>query len=127
MPVYAAPSLAPAVERAINVLGANAARVAVLAYVVEHPGCLVSEVAEGAQLAIGTVKTHVATLAALGALSAEPAPSVPYAERRGRRTRYTARHDALAEHYRELGRLLHLISDSSRRDTATDRQPSIRG
>ncbi|MBS1673145.1 MAG: winged helix-turn-helix transcriptional regulator [Actinobacteria bacterium] len=119
MPVYAAPSLAPAVERAIDVLGANAARVAVLAYVVEHPGCLVSEIAEGSGLAVGTVKTHVATLAALGALSAEPAPSLPYSERRGRRTRYTARHDALAEHYRELGRLLRLVGDDKPRGASS--------
>lgn len=106
MPSYAAPSLTPAVERAINVLGANAARLAVLAYIVENPGCLVSEIAEGTTLAIGTVKTHVAALTTLGALSPDPAPSVPYAERRGRRTRYTADTDRLAEHYRELGKLL---------------------
>lgn len=112
MPVYAAPSLTPAVERAIDVLGANAARLAVLAYVVEHPGCLVSEIADGAGLAVGTVKTHVATLVASAALSADPDPSVPYAERRGRRTRYTARHDELVAHYRELGRLLRIDDDS---------------
>lgn len=113
MPVYAAPSLTPAVERAINVLGANAARLAVLAYIVAHPGSLVSEIAEGAGLAVGTVKTHVAALATSGVLSVDPAPSVPYAERRGRRARYTVLHDALAEHYEELGRILHLTVDSS--------------
>lgn len=112
MPVYAAPSLPPAVEQAINVLGANAARLAVLAYVVAHPGSLVSEIAEGSGLAVGTVKTHVAALVASRVLSADPAPSVPYAERRGRRTRYTVLHDLLVEHYEELGKLLHLTKDS---------------
>ncbi|MDF2916129.1 MAG: hypothetical protein K0S70_346 [Microbacterium sp.] len=108
MPSYAAPSLTPEVERAINVLGANAARIAVLAYIVENPGSLVSEIAEGTDLAVGTVKTHVSALTTLGALSADPDPSVPYAERRGRRTRYTAHAEQLAQHYRQLGNLLRI-------------------
>lgn len=108
MPAYAAPTLTPATERAINVLGANAARLAVLSYIVENPGCLVSEIAEGTTLAVGTVKTHVTALTALGALSPDPAPSVPYAERRGRRTRYTVATESLAENYRQLGKLLHV-------------------
>lgn len=121
MPVYAAPSLTPAVERAISVFGANAARLAVLAFIVEHPGCLVSEIADGAGLAIGTVKTHVTALAALGVLSADPDPSVPYAERRGRRTRYAARHEALTEHYRELGKLMHIVGDDTPHSEPTPR------
>lgn len=108
MPAYAAPTLAPAAARAINVLGANAARLAILAYIVENPGCLVSEIAEGTTLAVGTVKTHVTALTALGALSPDPAPSVPYAERRGRHTRYTADTERLADQHRELGKLLHV-------------------
>lgn len=108
MPSYAAPSLTPAVELAINVLGANAARLAILGFIVEHPGCLVSEIADGTDLAIGTVKGHISALTTLGVLDMDPAPTVPYADRRGRRTRYTVSTDQLATHYRELGKLLGL-------------------
>lgn len=108
MPWYAEPLLPPDVERAINVLGANAARVAVLGYIVEHPHSTVREIADGTELALGTVKNHVATLVALGALEADPAPSVPYALRRGMRTRYLAQRQQLAEQYQRLGRLLKL-------------------
>lgn len=108
MPSYAAPSLSPAVERAIDVIGGNAARLAVLGYVVENPGSIVSEIAEGTDLAVGTVKTHVSALTALGALEPDPAPSVPYELRRGRRTRYSASSVQLAEHYLQLGKLLGL-------------------
>lgn len=106
MPWYAAPALPPEAERAINVLGANAARLAILGYIVENPGSLVSEIAEGTDLAIGTVKNHLAALVALDALETDPAPSVPYAERRGRHTRYSPRLDRLVADYRQLGRLL---------------------
>lgn len=109
MPVYAVPVLSPEVERAINVLGANAARIAVLGFIVGHPGSLVSEIAEGTTLTVTTVKQHVSALTSAGILSPDPAASVPYAERRGRHTRYTARTDALATHYRDLGKLLGLI------------------
>lgn len=108
MTVYAVPSLPPEVELAIKVLGGNAARLAVVAAIVSHPGSLVSEIAEVTGLPIGTVKTHVSALTSLGVLDPDPAPSVPYADRRGRHTRYTARADALAAHYRDLGRLLGL-------------------
>lgn len=108
MTVYAVPSLPPEVERAIKVLGANAARLAVLGFINSHPGSLVSEIAEGTGLAIGTVKTHVSALTGLDVLDPDPAPSVPYADRRGRHTRYTVRVDALAAHYRDLGKLLGL-------------------
>lgn len=108
MPSYAAPSLSPAVELAINVLGGNAARIAVLGFIVEHPGCLVSEIAEGTDLAIGTTKRHLSELTATGVLDMDPAPTVPYADRRGRRTRYTVSTEQLATHYRELGKLLGL-------------------
>lgn len=108
MPSYAAPSLSPAVERAIDVLGGNAARLAVLGFIVEHPGCIVSEIAEGTDLAVGTVKTHVSALTALGVLEPDPAPTVPYELRRGRRTRYSVSNTQLTEHYRQLGKLLGL-------------------
>lgn len=110
MPSYAAPSLSPEAESAINVLGANAARLAVLAFIVEHPACLVSEIAEGTDLAIGTVKTHVAALTTLGVLSPDPAPTVPYAERRGRRTRYTVDKQRLTHHYDQLGKTLGIVT-----------------
>ena len=105
MPSYAAPSLSPAVERAIDVLGGNAARLAVLGFIVEHPGCIVSEIAEGTDLAVGTVKTHVSALTSLGVLEPDPAPTVPYELRRGR---YSVSSTQLTEHYRQLGKLLGL-------------------
>lgn len=110
MPWYAEPLLPPDVERAINVLGANAARVAVLWYIGEHPHSTVREIADGTELALGTVKNHVAALVALGALEADPAPTVPYALRRGMRTRYIVQQQQLADQYRKLGRLLGLQS-----------------
>ncbi|MBW8764535.1 MAG: winged helix-turn-helix transcriptional regulator [Microbacterium sp.] len=106
MPTYAAPALSPAAELAINVLGGNAARLAILGFIVEHPGCLVSEIAKGTDLAIGTVKGHISALTATDVLDMDPAPTVPYADRRGRHTRYTVSADKLATHYRELGQLL---------------------
>lgn len=108
MTVYAVPALPPEMVRAIDVLGGNAARLAVLGFIVEHPGCIVSEIAEGTDLAVGTVKTHVSALTALGVLEPDPAPTVPYDLRRGRRTRYSASHTQLIEHYRQLGKLLGL-------------------
>lgn len=108
MPAYAEPLLPPVAEQAINVLGGNAARIAILSYIVEHPGCIVSEIAEGTRLAVGTVKTHVSALATLGALEPDPSPTVPYADRRGRRTRYSVRTEQLSEHYRQLGKMLGL-------------------
>lgn len=106
MPNYAAPTLTPAAELAINVLGGNAARLAILGFIVEHAGCLVSEIAKGTNLAIGTVKGHISALAATDVLEIVPAPTVPYADRRGRHTRYSVSASKLATHYRELGKLL---------------------
>lgn len=108
MTVYAVPALPPEMVRAIDVLGGNAARLAVLGFIVEHAGCIVSEIAEGTDLAVGTVKTHVSALTALGVLEPDPAPTVPYDLRRGRRTRYSVSHAQLTEHYRQLGKLLGL-------------------
>lgn len=109
MPVYAVPSLAPEAERAINVLGANAARLAVLSFLGTHPRSLVSEITKGTGLTHSTVKQHVSSLAAAGILSPDPDPSIPYADRRGRHTRYEVNAEKLAEDYRELGKLLGLL------------------
>ncbi|MBT2497468.1 winged helix-turn-helix transcriptional regulator [Microbacterium sp. ISL-59] len=108
MPVYAVPSLSPEAERAINVLGANAARLAVLSFISAHPKSLVSEITKGTGLTHSTVKQHVSSLTAAGVLNPDPDPSVPYADRRGRHTRYEANAERLAEDYLELGKLLGL-------------------
>ena len=106
MPTYAAPTLTAAAELAINVLGGNAARLAILGFIVEHPGCLVSEIARGTDLAVGTVKGHISALTTTDVLDVDPDPTVPYADRRGRHTRYSVSASKLAKHYRELGTLL---------------------
>lgn len=107
MTAYAAPSLSPEAERAISALGGNAARLAILGYVSRNPGSLVSEIAEGTGLTLGTTKVHRDALVAADLLRSDD-PEVPYAERRGRHTRYTVVAENLAEQYRELGKLLGL-------------------
>lgn len=108
MTAYATPSLSPESERAISVLRGNAARLAILGYVMRHPAVLTSEIVEGTSLNIGTVKFHLTALVAAGLMRSDD-PDVPYAERRGRRTRYSVVTENLAEQYRELGKLLGLI------------------
>ena len=107
MTAYAAPLLSPEAERAINALGGNAARLAILGYVARNPGSLVSEIAEGTGLTISTVKVHRDALVERDLLRSDD-PEVPYAERRGRHTRYTAISENIAEQDRELGKLLGL-------------------
>lgn len=108
MPSYAATSLPPAVELAISVLGGNPARLAILAFLVNHPRCLVSEVAEGTGVSVNTVKNHVFALVDLGVLEVDPPRAVPRADRRGQHARYTVRKEEIAAHFREISGLLQL-------------------
>lgn len=119
MPAYAVTSLPPAAERAINAFGGNAARMAILGYVMEHEGSGVSEIAEGTQLAVGTVKTHLSALVALKVLTPDPAASVPYADRRGRRTRYSVNTEQLLKQYRQLGKLLGIAGNARSKKPST--------
>ncbi|MFJ4167836.1 ArsR/SmtB family transcription factor [Microbacterium sp. NPDC089698] len=113
MPSYAATSLPPAAEQAISVLGGNPARLAILSFLVRHPRSLVSEVAEGTEVSVNTVKNHVFALVDLGVLEVDPPRAVPRADRRGQRARYTVRGDVLLDRFQELAALLTLPAVAS--------------
>ena len=106
MPVYAQPSLPEGLGEAIEALGGNAARVAVLSFLVEHPDSRVGEIAEATGLAGTTVKMHVSALLELGTIVVDPPLSIPYEDRRGQHARYALNAGRLRESYARLGSAL---------------------
>ena len=78
MPSYAVPSLSRSSGGAVDVLGANAARLAVSGFIVKHQGRVGREIAEGRDPAVGAVGEAASALrAAVFARVLAPSPRPP--------------------------------------------------
>lgn len=99
---YARPTLAPALEAAISVLGGNAARIAILSNIVATPQSTPAQIAEAVGLSVATVRGHVKQLLDAGILIADPDPDLPFEERRGQWVRYSADQAEIAKALKAL-------------------------
>ncbi|MDR6692541.1 DNA-binding transcriptional ArsR family regulator [Microbacterium sp. 1154] len=106
---YAVPQLPAGLERAISGLGGNAARIAVLSALVDHPRSTPGEVAEAVGLSVNTVRKHLGQLLEAGFLESDPPATLPFSERSGQRARYSVVADELNKAYTELGRALRIV------------------
>lgn len=106
MTKYAEPRLPTALEQAISALGGNAARIAVLSVLVDHPRSTPGEVADRAGLSVNTIRKHLAQLLASGLVESDPPATLPFSERNGQRARYSVVAAKLIEAYTELGTAL---------------------
>lgn len=82
MPALARPSI-PIPGVAVDILGANQARVAILIWLSQHPGSTITEIQKGLEVSRMSVTEHVRALSAAGAII-----STPLQPARGQRARY---------------------------------------
>jgi len=83
------PKLSQGLETAINALGANPARLALLAALHGDAEKTASELLEETGLPRATLKGHLAKLVEAGWVIADPPKTVPFSERRGHPARYS--------------------------------------
>jgi len=108
MTKYAKPRMSARTELAISALGGNAARVAILGALVEHPDSTPGDLARYTGLSVNTVRKHVAQLLSTGLVESDPPASLPFSERSGQRARYSVLLGVLSAAYDELGAALGL-------------------
>lgn len=113
---YAAPQLSAELERAISGLGGNAARIAVLSALADHPRSTPGEIADQTALSVNTVRKHLGQLLAGGLIESDPPATLPFSERSGQRARYSVVVDRLRAAYVELGAALRITQSSTTED-----------
>lgn len=113
MTKYAEPRLPSALEAAISALGGNAARIAVLGVLSDHPRSTPGEIADRSGLSVNTVRKHLEQLLASGLVESDPPATLPFSERNGKRARYSIVATKLVEAYNELGTALRIRSHES--------------
>ncbi|WP_424937783.1 MULTISPECIES: ArsR/SmtB family transcription factor [Bacteria] len=114
MAKYAATQLPARLEAAISALGGNAARIAVLSVLADHPRSTPGEVADLTSLSVNTVRKHLGQLLSAGLVESDPPATLPFSERSGQRARYSVVTSKLADAYRELGVALRIQGISER-------------
>lgn len=114
MAKYAATQLPARLEDAISALGGNAARIAILGALADHPRSTPGEVAELTALSVNTVRKHLGQLIGTGLVESDPPATLPFSERSGQRARYSVVATELAAAYAELGVALRLRGPEQR-------------
>lgn len=105
MTKYAQPRMPARMDLVITALGGNAARIAILGALVQHPLSTPGDLTR-ADLSVNTIRKHLAVLLTAGLIESDPPSSLPFSERNGQRARYSVVRAVLDKAYDELGAAL---------------------
>ena len=106
MTKYAQPRMPARMDLVITALGGNAARIAILGALVQHPLSTPGDLAGHTGLSVNTIRKHLAVLLTAGLIESDPPSSLPFSERNGQRARYSVVRTVLDKAYDELGAAL---------------------
>ena len=106
MTKYAQPRMPARMDLVITALGGNAARIAILGALVQHPLSTPGDLAGHTGLSVNTIRKHLAVLLTAGLIESDPPSSLPFSERNGQRARYSVVRAVLDQAYDELGAAL---------------------